>query len=81
MNQTAESGSAAVFSCTVSGFPFAWFEWFKDGANVLQLDLTHDVTVQVRWFLSIGVSCWFIFACLPTVKFISSHFCSFLIAA
>jgi len=48
MNQTAESSSSAVFSCTVSGYPFAWFEWLKDEENIFQSDQSNDITVQVR---------------------------------
>nr|XP_002127631.1 insulin-like growth factor-binding protein-related protein 1 [Ciona intestinalis] len=48
MNQTAESGSSAVFSCSVSGFPLAWFEWTLNGESVFQPNLDDGVTVQVR---------------------------------
>ncbi|CAK8675783.1 unnamed protein product [Clavelina lepadiformis] len=48
MNQTAETGSAAVFSCSVSGYPFAWFEWFRNGENIFQPGLTDGVAMQIR---------------------------------
>jgi len=47
MNQTAETGSTAVFSCSVSGFPLAWFEWLKDGENVFKPGDSHGIAVQV----------------------------------
>ena len=55
MNESAEIGSSAVFSCTVSGFPFAWFEWYKDGESVFLPDLSDEVTVQVNNLKSIYV--------------------------
>nr|CAB3257972.1 insulin-like growth factor-binding protein-related protein 1 [Phallusia mammillata] len=48
MNQTAEAGTTAVFSCSVSGFPLAWFEWRLNGETVFQPGLSDDVVVQIR---------------------------------
>ena len=62
MNQSAERGSSAVFSCTASGFPFAWFEWLKDGESVFQSDLSNDITVQVSAVKSYGIRCRIFFS-------------------
>ena len=62
MNQSAERGSSAVFSCTASGFPFAWFEWLKDGESVFQSDLSNDITVQVSAVESYGIRCRTLFS-------------------
>ena len=62
MNQSAERGSSAVFSCTASGFPFAWFEWLKDGESVFQSDLSDNITVQVSAVESYGIRCRIFFS-------------------
>uniref|UniRef100_H2ZLY2 Ig-like domain-containing protein n=1 Tax=Ciona savignyi TaxID=51511 RepID=H2ZLY2_CIOSA len=42
------SGSSAVFSCSVSGFPLAWFEWLMNGESVFRPNLGGGVLTQVR---------------------------------
>lgn len=60
MNQTVESdGGSAVFSCSVSGYPLAWFEWLFDGENVFKPGLSGGISVQVIQYCLVNKSIFF----------------------